>query len=324
MSESTLALVTGATGVVGPPLVRLLVEEGYRVRVLLRSEPEPGLLPPGVEPVRGDLTDPSALREAVRGAGVVFHLAARLHVNAPGPELAAAYERVNAYATADLARAAREAGADRFVYFSTINVYGPGAPGVLYTEADPPTPDTLYGRTKLDGERAALREHPGATVLRLAAVYGPRMRGNYPLLLRALRAGAAVMIGDGRNRRTLVYVDDVARAAVLAARHPAAVGATFNVTDGEPHRFDEILRAMQRALGRREGVLYVPAAPLRSALAGLARGGRAVGLRAPVGPEAVDKLTEDMAVSGRRLQEVLGFAPAYDLGHGWREAVRQR
>ena len=115
---------------------------------------------------------------------------------------------------------------------------------VAVAETSEPAPDTIYGRTKLESEEVALHEHPGTTVLRLAAVYGPRMRGNYPLLLKALGKGLPMMIGDGRNRRTLVHVEDVARAAMLVAERDDAIGKVYNVTDGGIHSFDDVARAM--------------------------------------------------------------------------------
>ena len=73
------------------------------------------------------------------------------------------------------------------------------------------------------------------TMLRLGAVYGSRIKGNYERLLRALARNRFIPIGNGLNRRTLVYDKDVGRAAVLAVSHPAAAGRVFNVTDGEFH-----------------------------------------------------------------------------------------
>ena len=315
-----IALVTGATGMVGPTLVRHLIEAEYAVRVLVRTPPASMVLPPEAEVIMGDITRPETLPAAVDGVAVVFHLAAKLHINDPSPALAAEYERVNVHGTRHIARAAAAAGVPRFIHFSTINVYGPAQPGLTYDERHTPDPDTFYARTKLEAEAVALSEHPGVTVLRLAAVYGPRMSGNYPLLLRALRHGVSVMVGDGQNRRTLVYVADVARAALAAAQSDGASGETYNVTDGEVHSFDSIARAMQHALGKPERMAYLPAAPFRWGLSVASKLASVVGRRIP-GPALIDKLTEDMAASGGKLQEDLGFRPHFPLQKGWRRAV---
>nr|MCU0494640.1 NAD-dependent epimerase/dehydratase family protein [Chloroflexaceae bacterium] len=164
---------------------------------------------------------------------------------------------------------------------------------------------------------------PKAVVLRLAAVYGPRMKGNYARLLRALRRGLFVPVGAGHNRRTLVHEADVAQALLLAAEHPAAPGQVFNVTDGTTPPFRAILAAMAAAVGRTPPRLHLPVAPLRLALAGLERGVGLVGKRSPLGPATLAKLLEDVAVSGAKIQRELGFHPTYDIASGWRETVRQ-
>lgn len=318
---SGAVLVTGASGAVGPELIRTLAGEDAPVRALVRSLGNDSLLPRQVERVQGDVADAQAVRRAVDGAFTVFHLAARLHLNDPSPALEEEYRRVNVDGTANLARAAAEAGVRRFVFFSTINVYGPGRPGVIHTEESDPAPDTIYARTKYEAEQIALAEHRGTTVLRLAAVYGPRMRGNYPLLVKAFRRGLAVMLGNGTNRRTLVHVADVARAAQLAATSEESIGRTYNVTDGSVHTFDEIARAIQAALGRHEGIRYLPAGPFRTALATVKPVADAAGLWRFPSPALVDKLTEDIAVSGELIQRELGFRPTFDLRSGWAQAL---
>lgn len=314
-------LVTGATGMVGPALVHHLTRVGYRVRALVRRAPAPGLLPSSVDLVEGDITRPETLPNALEGVNVVFHLAAKLHINDPSPQLSSEYKRVNIEGTRHLAQAAVAAGVERFVHFSTINVYGPAREGRIYHEGDAPEPDTIYARSKLEAERLALATHPGTTVLRLAAVYGPRMSGNYPLLLKALRKGITVMVGDGQNRRTLVYVDDVAHAAIAAARSDRAIHETYNVTDGQVHSFDTIARAMQQALGKRERMLYLPVAPILFGINAVARLSRIIGLKVPISSSLIHKLTEDLAVSGERLCSELDFEPQYKLDDGWKSAI---
>ncbi|MEX1183857.1 MAG: NAD-dependent epimerase/dehydratase family protein [Gemmatimonadota bacterium] len=306
-----VAFVTGATGVVGRPLVRLLLARGYTVRTLARDVQDP-LLPDGVEPVPGDLTTPAALDRGAGGADVIFHLAALLHINNPDAELTARYEAVNVEGTAHLLEAARAHATARFVFLSTINVYGSGHGAAPFTESELPRPQTPYARTKAAAERLVLA-NSGGTVLRLAAVYGPGMRGNYRNLAKLLARGLPIMPGDGRNRRTLVHRDDAASAALLAAEHPAAKGGVFNVTDGAIHRFDEIARAIQAAAGRREGLFYLPISSIRRGL-GFVPGLSGVHV-------LLNKLTEDMAVDGNRITEELGFRARYDLRSGWRHTI---
>ena len=313
MIGSRPTFVTGATGVVGSALVGRLARDGHRVRALVRQPGAP--LPQGVTPVAGDLDDADALRRGLDGADAAVHLAAQLHVNNPSPDLAALYRRVNTEGTERLAALAAAAGVDRVVYASTISVYGPSAPGHVWTEADEPQGHSLYARTKLDAEPAVLALG-GGVVLRLAAVYGPGVKGNYPTLARALGRGLRVLPGDGTNRRTLVHLDDAVQGLLLAAEGRVRPGL-YNLTDGEVHAFDAIVRSLQRAVGRRAGARYVPAAWLRTPLAAASALVRVAG-RGFNGPALLDKLVEDVAVSGRLLIDQSPYAPRYgSLDAGW-------
>src|SRR5206468_7099629 len=128
--------------------------------------------------------------------------------------------------------AARIEGVSRVVLLSTIAVYGSQPRGLL-DEDFPTRPDTLYGESKVEAERIAIGARTGdgrplSTVLRSAAVYGPRVKGNYQRLVRALARRRFVPIGPGDNLRTLVFEDDLASATVLAAQHAAAAGRIYN------------------------------------------------------------------------------------------------
>lgn len=330
--NSQKILVTGATGAVGPTLVRHLLDAGAEVRVLARPSSDLSALPlERIEVVHGDITEPAEVATAVTDQSIVMHLAALLHINNPGPELADRYEKVNVAGTHNVVCAARAAGAKRVILFSSICVYGPTDGGRPVSEATdlshlPDGDDTLYARTKRRAERVALEildehERPFVTVLRLASVYGPQMKGNYVRLIKALQRGLYRSIGPGWNRRTLVHVDDVARAALCAAVHPAAAGKIYNVTDGQPHTMGEITAAIADALGRRSPRLYLPERPIRLALNGVEHGQRLLGRTPRIGTFTLDKLLEDVAVDGRRIQQELGFAPQWGLSDGWRQAV---
>lgn len=316
------ALVTGAGGAIGPTLVRRLLAQGYAVRALVRESASAAGLPGGVEIVCCDIADGRLVRQAVAGADVVFHLAAKLHVNNPSPDLKDEYFRVNVEGTRCIAEAARAAGVRRLVFFSTINVYGNSQPGQLFDEETPLSPDSMYAETKIEGETIALAETP-AIVLRMAAVYGPGMKGNYTRLVQAIRRRRLPLIGDGRNRRTLVHVEDACDAAVAAAEKDAALGQVYNVTDGRVHSLREITSAIAVALKQSPPRLHLPARPVRMAAGLLEDGLRVVGKKSPITRATIDKLTEDIAVSGEKIQRELGFQPRYDLRVGWLQTVGQ-
>ena len=315
------ALVTGATGVIGPDLVKNLIKNGYSVRALSRSKPDPMYFPDAVETIQGDITDRDTLKESVKNVDIVFHLAAKLHSSNPAPSLYAAYRRDNVLGTRRLVTAAKTAAVRRLIFFSTINVYGPGDFKKVFDENSPLNPASVYAETKAQAERIILSEMP-SVVLRLAAVYGPRMKGNYRRLLAALKKRYFLMVGDGRNRRTLVHVQDVCRAAILAAEQEAALGQTYNVTDGEIHTFQEILRVMCSSLGRGCPKLKISENTVRRIMGLLEDAFDFFGQSAPVGRFTVDKLLEDLAVSGDRLIHDLSYRPEIDLETGWKHCIQ--
>jgi UDP-glucose 4-epimerase len=324
-------LVTGATGAIGPATVRALLASGAVVRAFgrldrFRDQPEcrPDWMP-DVEIADGDLTRPDTVAAAMPGVDVVVHLAALLHVVNPPPGHDRLYRQINAEGTQAVAEAAAAAGAHRLVLASTTAVYGPTGEREA-SEDTAPAPDSWYAESKLEAERAARavgrRTGLEVVVLRLSAVYGPRVRGNYRRLLRAMARGRFVSIGPGRNRRSLVADQDAAQAFVLAARHPAAAGQTFNVADGPAHTVEEILGAMAAAVGRPQPRWHLPTGLARVAAAAGDLAGSAIGRRPGLRP-SIEKYLEDSAVDASRLGAVLGFQPQLDLATGWRLTVER-
>jgi nucleoside-diphosphate-sugar epimerase len=138
-----------------------------------------------------------------------------------------------------------------------------------------------------------------------------------------LTSGAFIPVGNGLNRRTLIYDKDVGRAAALAVSHPAAAGRVFNVTDAGFHTLNEIIESICAALGRKPPRLSLPAGPTRTLISLIEKGSHAMGLKPPVTREIIDKYTEDIAVDGSLIQKELGFMPQYDLKAGWEETIRE-
>lgn len=320
-------LITGATGAIGPRVVHALDQAGLRIRAFSFDTPASGMFPQSVENLIGDVTDQVAVQSAMRDVDAVVHMAALLHIVNPPPELRAKYERVNIGGTETIVQAAIRAGVKRIVFFSTIAVYG-RSNGCVLNEMSPTHPETFYARTKLSAEQIVLNARgadgqPLGTVLRLGAIYGSRIKGNYERLTRALEQHRFIPIGNGLNRRTLVYDKDVGRAAVQAVFHPAAAGRLFNVTDGGFHTLNEIIEAICSGLGRTSPRLSLPVGLMRIVAGLIEKGASTIGIKAPVTRETVDKYSEDIAVDGSFIQKEIGFIPQYNLKTGWKETIRE-
>lgn len=314
-----ICLVTGATGVVGVPLVHELVKNNHAVKVLARNAVETDLFPEDVEIVSGDLNEVAALEKAANNVQWIFHLAAKLHVNNPAADLSGEYQETNVVGTEKLIAAARKNNVEKLVFFSTINVYGASEDPRIFDERDKLVPKGFYAESKAAAEKLVLAEDFGI-VLRLAAVYGSRMKGNYVRLLAALRRNRFAFVGAGQNRRTLIHQQDAARAAVTAAER-AAGRSVYNATDGAVHPFTEIIAAMSEALGKKNPKIHLPLSPIYLGIGFAEDLARIFGIKSPVNRALLEKLIEDVAVSGDKLRDELGFRPQFDLTSGWRETV---
>jgi len=322
-----IVLVTGTTGALGPRVVHALDHAGLQVRSFSIDCPAASMFPQSAEVLVGDITDQVAVQSAMRGVSAVVHMAALLHIVNPLPELREKYERINVGGTATVVEAAIKAGVKRVVLFSTIAVYG-ASRGCILNEQSPIQPDTFYAQTKRVAEQIVLNAKGSSgqtlgTVLRLGAVYGSRIKGNYERLTHALARRRFIPIGNGLNRRTLVYDKDVGFAVVLAVSHPAAAGRIYNVTDGTFHRLNDIIDSICFTLGRKRPRLSLPAGLSRVSASLLDKTGGSLGLNLPAIGAMIDKYTEDIAVAGSLIQKELGFVPQYDLKTGWEETIKE-
>jgi nucleoside-diphosphate-sugar epimerase len=303
-----IALVTGATGFVGAFVCRALRAAGYRVRGVLRSQESAAGLEPGVEPlVLGDLAGEVDWQPALQGVDCAVHLAARAHIlQERDSDPQAAYLRVNAAPTRRLALAAAQAGVRRLVYLSTARVNGADSGQRPFTESDPPAPGEPYERSKLEGERmlGGAGGNLEWVILRPPLVYGPGVKANFLALLRAVDAGFPLPLASLHNKRSLIYVDNLAGAVLRCVEHPAAAGRTFLVADGEDVSTPELVRRMADALGRTARLVPLPEAWLRLA-------GRLLGRQA-----AVERLCGSLQVDSGAIREALGWRPAHTLAQG--------
>lgn len=301
-------LVTGANGFVGRAVCRILREAGHKVRAGVRST---STAPPGTEPVQmADLGPGAEWRDAVTGCDAIVHLAARVHVMAEKePDPLAAFRYVNTFGTARLAEQAAARGITRFIFMSTVKVHGESTMGRPFTAADDPNPTDPYAISKLEAEQFLARLAP-ETGMRIAAFrpplcYGPGVKGNFLSLMEAIRAGRLLPIGAIENRRSLIYVDNLAGAILAALEAPVpAPFEPFLVKDDEDVSSPALARRLGAALGRPARLLPVPVPLLR--LAG-ALTGRSAQIR---------RLTESLAVDDQATRERLGWSPAATLDQG--------
>jgi UDP-glucose 4-epimerase len=256
-------LVTGGAGFIGSHLADRLVESGASVTILddLSNGRASNLCgaASAARLVRGSICDDGAVAEAMRGAQVVFHLAAMGSVPR-SLEMPKRYQEVNVDGTLRVLEAARREGVRRVVYSASSSAYGNTVtlPKVETMRPDPLSP---YAFTKLSGEHM-MRAWSGSfgleTVsLRYFNIFGPRQRHDspyaavVPLFAEQLRTGQRPRIyGDGRQSRDFTFVDNAVRANLLAAVAPhASQGQVLNIACGTRFSLLELLERMCRLLG---------------------------------------------------------------------------
>jgi nucleoside-diphosphate-sugar epimerase len=233
-----MLLVTGGTGFVGGHLLEKLSASGETARCLVRRKlARP--LPPGMEPALADLATGEGLDEALRGVDAVIHLAGVTKALRPSD-----YEAGNVRAAETLARAA--AGrVERFVHVSSLAAAGPG---VMLQEDAEPRPVSLYGRSKLAGERAVRALLPEAVIVRPPVVYGPRDTDVFQVL-KSIAKGVSLEIGGGERWFSAIYVKDLADGLMAAARRPAAPGRVYYMAGEKAISWSEMAREAARIMG---------------------------------------------------------------------------
>jgi UDP-glucose 4-epimerase len=245
-------LVSGGSGFIGSHVVDKLLEAGHEPRILdLVASPHH----PDVDAVLGDLCVPEISRAALVGCDVVIHLAALADVDKVATDPAET-DRVNTRGTQVLLEAARDARIGRFVFASTIWVYGDAA-GPEAVDEDMPLglPKHFYTATKIAGEMytASYGELYDLewTILRFGIPYGPRARPSAVLpafTAKALAGQPLTIAGDGTQSRRFVYVEDLAD-GIIAALVPVAANRVYNLVGRENTSVRAIARAVRDVVG---------------------------------------------------------------------------
>ena len=316
-----IALVTGAAGFIGRHLCEKLKANGYAVAGLDLTPHKPAwcdtwhqvditIHPEGNPP----------LLNACDNIDVIFHLAGKVHALAEVKSDAAEYHLINTDGTKNLLLAAAQKKVRKFVFFSTIKVYGEKIPGLNnrlepISETTATIPDTPYGQSKLDAEKLTLDGGyiDNATVLRLCMVYGPGAKGNILKMIKTIKKGIPFLLPDFHNKRSMVDVRDVVNAAVLAAESPQAKRQTYIISDGNAYSTRQIIDAIYHALGKFRWPVAVPSW-IFAMLGGTGDIiGKIRGRRFIFDSDALNKISGSAWFSSSKIEHELEFQAAFSL-----------
>ena len=241
------ALVTGSTGFIGSHLVDSLIKKKYKVYCLIRKSSNlKWIKDRNVELITGSYWDKASLSRAVKGMDYIFHVGAVIDAMEWDT-----FYKVNVEGTVNLLNVCAEVNPNlkKFVFVSSIAAAGPAKERKPVKESDACHPVSLYGKSKCLAEEAVARffDKLPIVIIRPTNVLGPRQRQLYSSLKLA-RKRIIPLLGNGDKQTSLVFVQDVVQALLLAAEKKNIRGRTYFVSDGKAYSWRDILKFITKEL----------------------------------------------------------------------------
>jgi nucleoside-diphosphate-sugar epimerase len=311
------AFVTGASGFIGTHLVEALLKNNWKVNVLLHKQ---GMLSEekcGV--FRGNLLDFDTLREALQGTDILFHLAAALGASLiPERE----FFRINAEGTETVLRAAQEAEVKKIIHFSSAGVLGFVAENKPMMENHSPAPIAVYDKTKLEGERIALKfaqEGVDVVVVRPGWVYGPGDKRTLKLI-RAIAKKRFLLVTKGTARQTPVFIDDLIQGILLCADQGQR-GEIYHLAGPQVLSVRDIVTSIGEVAGVKVPRLTLPLFPVKLAATLLGKAFTLFGREAPLTEGKLSFFIHPKPLSIAKAKRKLGYKPQTAFKKGIEQTI---
>ncbi len=321
-------LVAGAPGWLGTRLLEVLANptdplqkfSGYknrRVKALVLPGMNTSMLPQNVELVPGNVLDKASLEKAMEGVDTVFHLVGIIH-----PKKIQQLFDINTQGTLNMLEAAAKAGVKRFVFVSSNSAAGLGR---AMKESDPPKPYMAYGKSKLQAEehvhRFVKEGKLEAVIIRPCWFYGP---GNGQperqlRFFRMIQKGNPIMFGNGKNLRSMSYLDNTIQGLLLAEKTPQANGQIYWIADAKGYETMEIYQTIAKIFGTTLKPRKVPG--LASFICRIIDHiQQALGIYITEFHVA-GEMDRDIACDVSKARTELGYNPEVDLEEGMRRSI---
>lgn len=309
----TAVLVTGARGFLGSVLVNELLESGYYVRALVKH-PVSSSYSKAVEIVVGDIRDPQCARQASVGCEAIVHLAGQAHALDDEHVSDQDYQSVNVDGTKHLLDGAVAGGVRRFIFASSVKVFGETTTGCV-DEKEPPGPRSPYARSKWMAEQLVASYAEGGSLatlsLRFPLVYGPTHKGNLYRMISAIDQCRFPPLPRVQAVRSMLHVKNFVLAVRAVLQSTGFLKPMYVVTDAKPYSITEVYDLLRKGLGRQPPFSRVP-------LWALSLGGRCGDLlqallRKPVPftSAILEKLIGQAWYSPEALIRDMGYQPRY-------------
>ena len=309
--------ITGGAGFIGTELARVLTAQGHDL-VLLDLHKSRAF--PALSRIT-DVTDREALITALEGVDAIYHLAAE-HRDDVRP--IQKYYDVNVGGAENIIAAAQKHNIQKIIFSSSVAVYGLDAGDSK--ERDVPAPFNDYGASKLQAEKvfenwARADKQRTLATLRLVATFGPGNRGNIHTLMEQIARGKFIMIGSGKNKKSIAYVGNVA--AFLAHVLSLPPGAhLYNYADKPDLSTAVLVAQIRAALGLKNAGAAMPYALGLMGGAAFDIAAKITGRTFPVSAIRVKKFCADTVVNADKLQET-GFIAPFSLEQGLHDMIAQ-
>jgi 2-alkyl-3-oxoalkanoate reductase len=312
-------LITGINGFIAGRLAERLLEQAMHVRgAARRPESADWLTRQGAEVFQADLMDRAALEAAAKGCSAVVHAAAWTG----GPELdpEAGYQ-VNVDGTANVLAAAERAGVERFIYISSVAVYGRNRAPVIDETAKTPRTGQAYPDSKIVAEVLVRGSGLPHVIIRPASTYGPRGSAWTIDPIENAKSGRLVLLGTDNGLVTPGYIDNVVDGLLLALNRQKALGEAFNMADDRAVTYREFYLAYARMLGL-TSLPTVPTIAASLARLGPAQAARRLLGRPPAGPWSLHFRFNPSRFSVGKAKLLLGYKPKVSFEEGMRRTEK--
>ena len=303
--------VIGGAGFIGARLVPHLDRPLVIDRCVAEEKPDAR---------RIDVRDRERLADALDEVETLYLLAAEHADDVDPPSL---YYEVNVGGAENVIAAAEDRGISRIVFTSSVAVYGLDAPGA--SEETPPDPFNDYGRSKWEAEQKLMawaeRDRDRSLVIvRPCVIFGEDNRGNVHNLLRQVQSGRFLMVGNGRNRKSMAYVGNLAHFLASLEKSPPGI-QVFNYADKPDLDMRRLIGVAAEELGVRLPRIAVPYPMGLLAGHGFDLLARLTGRKLPISSIRVRKFCAETTVDTTRLRST-GFEAPYALEEGLRRMIR--
>ncbi len=317
-------LITGATGFIGPWLVKRLVSEGHSCRCLVRSKAGAESISnlPNVELIEGDITDEKSLKNIAVKMDALFHLATLGHVH-NFKVRDSLFEDVNVTGTKNIIGEAINSGVKKIVHCSSVAAMGI-CDDVPANEESECRPHHAYGLSKLHAEDLIrkLYDEQGvpAVIIRFSMVYGPGDWRDMLRIAKLVRKRIIPKIGSRPKLTPLIHVEDAVKGLMLAMEKGRS-GETYLITNRNSEPFDRILKITAEALEISCITIPVPEWAALGAASGVETLCKMVGKSPFVTRKNLESTIADRAFSIEKARRELDFNPSVDPEKGLRETV---